>query len=173
MTAKSNPPNPPADAPTHKLVVTREFAKPRERVWKAWTDPAQIKQWTELNDEGTTVESAQADLRAGGRFRIQQKMADGEYYTAVGTYLEVKEPERLVYTWDWEKDGAGAEFGEVEGNETQITVEFHTTAKGTQLVLTHEKFDSVERRDRHITGWGMWIDRLEKFLGKKSGNTTV
>ena len=36
----------------------------------------------------------------------------------------MKAPERLVYTWDWEKDGSGTEFGEVEGKTSLITVEF-------------------------------------------------
>ena len=56
------------------------------------------------------------DLRVGGKFRIQMKNADGEYFTAVGEFREVEPPERLVYTWDWEKEGSGTEFGEVEGN---------------------------------------------------------
>ena len=64
------------------------------------------------------------DLRVGGKFRIQMKNPDGEYFTAVGEFREVKAPERLVYTWDWEKDGSGTEFGEVEGKTSLITVEF-------------------------------------------------
>jgi len=152
--------------PEYKLVITREFDKPPERVWKAWTDPVQMKQWLELGED-VTIESVKTDVRAGGKFRIQMKMEDGEFFTAAGTYLEVKEPARLVYTWDWEKDGAGTEFGELEGKETRITVEFHATGKGTQLALTHEKFESVERRDRHEGGWGMWLDRVAKFIDAK------
>jgi uncharacterized protein YndB with AHSA1/START domain len=157
---------------THKLTVTREFDAPRELVWKAWTEPGQVKQWLELG-EGVTIESVKMDLRVGGRFRIQTKMADGEFFTAAGTYLEVKTPERLVYTWDWEKDGGGTEFGELEGKETQLTVEFRASGKRTELVLTHEKFDSVERRDRHVKGWQNWVDRLAKFVEakEKSGRT--
>src|SRR3954462_15782099 len=109
------------EATNHRLVIRRELNAPRELVWRAWTDPAHIKQWLQLG-EGMTTESARADLRVGGRFRIQQRRADGEYFTAVGTYLELTPPARLVYTFDWEKDGAGTEFGEVDGDETQVTV---------------------------------------------------
>jgi uncharacterized protein YndB with AHSA1/START domain len=158
MSAKNNPP-----ANTHKLVVTREFDAPREMVWKAWTEPGQVKQWLALG-EAVTIESVKMDLRVGGRFRIQTKMEDGEYFTAAGTYLEVKPPERVVYTWDWEKDGAGAKFGELEGAETQLTIELRAKGKRTELILTHEKFASAERRDRHDTGWREWLDRVEKFL---------
>jgi uncharacterized protein YndB with AHSA1/START domain len=161
MTAKNNPSN----TPGHRLVVTREFDAPRELVWKAWTEPAQIKEWLGAG-EGMMVESVKADLRVGGKFRIQLKKEDGEYFTAAGTYLEVKPPERLVYTWDWEKDGSGTEFGELEGNETQMTVELHANGKRTKMVLTHEKFTSPESRDRHEGGWQTWLAKLAKFVEK-------
>ena len=160
MTAKNNP-----TTTTHRLVIRREFDAPRELVWKAWTEPAQIKEWLGLG-EAMTVESVKIDLRAGGKFRIQTKN-DGEFFTAAGTYLEVKAPERLVYTWDWEKDGAGTEFGELEGKETQLTIEFHAVGKRTELVLTHEKFASVESRDRHEEGWQSWMTKLAKFVEGK------
>jgi uncharacterized protein YndB with AHSA1/START domain len=163
MTSKNNPPTSISD---HKLVLTRELNAPRERVWKAWTEPAQIKEWLELVED-MAIESVKVDLRVGGRFRIQTKRPDGEFFTAAGTYLEVKPPERLVYTWDWEKDGGGTEFGELEGKETQLTVEFRASGKRTELVLTHEKFDSVERRDRHVHGWGIWIGEFVKFVQAK------
>ena len=163
--------NPTPKKPGQKLVITREFDAPAELLWKAWTDPEQIKEWLDLS-QGVTIESVKTDLRVGGKFRIQQKMADGEFFTAAGTYLEVKAPERLVYTWDWEKDGAGAEFGELEGNETQVTVEFRASGNRTQLVLTHEKFASAETRDRHEGGWQSWISRLAKFIETKHGATT-
>jgi uncharacterized protein YndB with AHSA1/START domain len=161
-----------ANTSDHKLVITRDFDAPRELVWKAWTEPAQIKEWLELG-EGVTIESVRVDLRVGGKFRLQTKMADGEFFTASGTYLEVKRPERLVYTWDWEKDGGGTEFGELEGDDTQVTVEFRASGKQTQLVLTHEKFASVEKRDRHEEGWQSWIGRLAKFVEAKQGETAV
>lgn len=150
----------------HRLKITRELDAPRELVWTAWTDPAHIKEWLQLG-EGMTTESVSADLRAGGKFRIQQKRADGEFFTAAGTYLEVKPPERLVYTFDWEKDGGGTEFGELEGNETQVTVEFRAIGKRTELVFMHEKFASAEARDRHEGGWKAWFEKFVEFVERK------
>lgn len=159
--------NPASNNQGHKLVVSREFAAPRELVWKAWTQPDQMKAWLSLGKD-MTCESIRADLQVGGKFRIQMKRPDGEYFTAAGSYLEVKPPERLVYTWDWEKDGAGTEFGELEGTETQVTVELRASGQGTQLVLTHEKFVSRDSRDRHEFGWGEWLGRMAQYIdGKK------
>lgn len=169
MSSKNNP---TPDIPNHKLIIRREFDAPRELVWKAWTEPGRVMQWLHL-DEGMKAHSMQADLRVGGKFRIQTKMDDGEFFTAAGTYLEVKPPERLVYTWDWEKDGAGEEFGELEGAETQLTIELQPRGKGTELILTHEKFASVERRDRHEVGWGLWLDQMEKYIETKQGDAAA
>jgi uncharacterized protein YndB with AHSA1/START domain len=152
-----------------KLEIARIFDAPRELVWKAWTEAVQIKQWM-YGDDGMTVESVKVDLRIGGKFRIQMKAKDGEFFTAVGTYLQVKAHERLVYTWDWEKDGGGTEFGELEGNESQVTVEFHAPGKRTELVLTHERFASVESRNRHKAGWQTLLANLGKFVERIDKN---
>ena len=145
------------------LEVRRVIDAPRERVFKAWTEPDQIKQWMGADDD-MAVPSATVDLRVGGRFRIQMQRADGEFFTAVGTYREVKPPERLVFTWDWEKDGSGTEFGELEGNETLVTLEFHARGKQTEVTLRHEKFASPETRDRHEQGWERLLASLATFI---------
>jgi len=162
MTSSTAADSSPADS-TYRLVVSREFNAPRERVWRAWTDPAQMRRWLDFGED-MRLESVQADLRAGGRFRIQIRRADGEYYTAAGSYLVVQPPERVVYTWDWEKDGAGGEFGELEGRETQVTVEFHARGPRTEMVLTHEKFTTPESRDNHEKGWTVWAERLAQYV---------
>ena len=151
---------------SHRLVIKREFDAPRDLVWRAWNEPEKLKQWLQLVED-MAVESAIIDLREGGKFRIQTKRPDGEFFTAAGTYLEVKVPERLVYTWDWEKDGSERDFGELEGAETQLTVEFHELGGRTEMVLTHEKFQTPERRDRHIVGWGIWLDSMAAFVEGK------
>lgn len=152
--------------PKCKLVVTREFDAPRDLVWKAWTTPGHIKEWLGAGDD-MTVESVKMDLRTGGKFRIQQKKSDGEYYTAAGTYLEVTPPERLVHTWDWEKDGSGPDFDELEGSESQVTVELHKRGERTELVLTHGKFASEASRDGHVKGWTEWLARLATSIEGK------
>ena len=94
------------------------------------------------------------------------RRADGEFYTTVGTYREVKAPERLVFTWAFEKDGSGDEFGEIEPPEMLVTIELRAHGKQTELTLTHEKFASVESRDRHQDGWTRCLTELGKFAEK-------
>ena len=147
------------------LKIKRLINAPRERVFEAWTNPEQLKDWFAPSDD-INVLQAKADLRVGGKYRIQMRKQDGEFHTAAGMYREVKPPERLVFTWAWEKDGGEPDFGEVEPTEMLITLEFQPRGEQTELVLTQEQFASVESRDRHEQGWTGCFDKLEKFFGK-------
>lgn len=143
---------PHADS-AHTLEVRRTFKASREKVFRAWTRPEEMKYWCAPSAEYET--SAEVDLRAGGSYRIEMKHTSGKVHTAVGVYREVVEPEKLVYSWSWED-------GSVE--ETQVTVEFIDVAGSTELVLTHEFFPNGEARDHHRQGWAGCLGRLEEHL---------
>ncbi len=160
MTTINNEVQKPDDA---TLILKRMLNAPPERAFKAWTSAEHIQQWMRP-EPGMVVPLASMDLRVGGKFRIQMKNPDGELFTAVGVFKEVKAPERLVYTWDWEKDGSGAEFGEVEGKPSLMTVEFLKRGEGTELVLTHSRFASVQSRDNHAKGWSRGVESFAKFV---------
>ena len=150
-----------------KLQLTRVFDAPRELVFKAWTDANQFQQWFGAAAcDGSSLQSARLDARTGGKYRLQVRRADGEFWTTAGVYREVRPPERLVFTWQFEKDGSGDEFGEVESPEMLVTVEFKVRGKRTELILTHEKFASVESRDRHEDGWTRCLNALGNFVAK-------
>ncbi len=163
MTTITNEVQKPDDA---TLIVKRMLHAPPERAFQAWTAAEHIKQWMRP-EPGMAVPLAHLDLRVGGKFRIQMKKADGEFFTAVGVFQEVKAPTRLVYTWDWEKDGSGAEFGEVEGKPSLVTVEFLKRGAGTELVLTHSRFAAVESRDRHAQGWDKLVESFAKLVERE------
>ena len=149
-----------------KLKLERHIKAPREHVFKAWIDPKQIQQWfvpCGKADEHK-VASVKCDPRVGGKFRIQTQKADGEYFTAAGVYRQVNPPEKLVFTWSWEKDGSGSEYGELEPDETLVTVELLAKGDETLLVFTHEKFASVESRDRHLEGWTRILDGFQNHF---------
>ncbi|MDD5260649.1 MAG: SRPBCC domain-containing protein [Methylacidiphilales bacterium] len=153
---------------TIKLQLTRVFDAPCELVWRAWTDVNQFSRWFGAAAcEGSSLKSVKMDARTKGKYRIQVLRADGEFFTTVGVYREVKPLERLVFTWQFEKDGSGNEFGEVEPPEMLVTLEFKARGKQTELTLTHEKFASVESRDRHNLGWTRCLNELSAFLPKQ------
>ncbi len=138
-----------------RLVVKRTFKAAVERVYAAWTDAEQMKRWFA---PGTmTVPGAEADVREGGRYRVQMSEggSDCEFHTTGGVYREVIPNERLVFTWQWE----GSEL------ETVVTLEFKSlSANETELTLIHEGFDNEDTRDKHGQGWEGCLAKLEAFL---------
>ena len=145
------------------LIVRRLLNATPERAFERWTSAEHIQQWMRP-EPGMVVPLASIDLRVGGKFRIQMKMPDGEFFTAVGVFKEIKVPERLVYTWDWEKDGSGEDFGEVEGKPSLVMVEFLKKGKQTELVLTHSRLATVESRDNHAKGWSKLVESFAALV---------
>jgi uncharacterized protein YndB with AHSA1/START domain len=148
------------------LILRRMVNAPQVRAFEVWTSAEHIQQWMQP-EPGMVVPLANMDLRVGGKYRIQMKTPDGEFFTAVGVFKEVRPPERLVYTWDWEKDGGGEEFGELEGKTSLITVEFLKRGEQTDFVFTHSRFATVESRDSHARGWSSAFDSLALFVEKE------
>jgi uncharacterized protein YndB with AHSA1/START domain len=80
------------------ITITRVFDAPRERVWAAWTDPAQIAVWWGRRGWSTPAESVTLDVRPGGVFRLNSiNDDDGREMPLDTTYREVVEPERLAF----------------------------------------------------------------------------
>lgn len=132
--------------------LSRTLAAPREKVFRAWTTPAELKRWSAPGDMVPAL--AEVDLRVGGRYRIHMQAPDGAVHKVSGVYQVVDPPRRLVYTWAWEE-------GSAQG-DTLVTVEFNERgADQTEVVLTHERFPNAEIRDRHQHGW---TGCLEKFV---------
>lgn len=143
-----------AERQTTSLQIRRTFAAPREKVFRAWTDPQTLKQW--FGPPGFKTKSAEVDLRLGGKYRLTlQKEPDGDPISASGTFREIRPPERLGYSWTWDYKNMG---------ETIVTLEFHDVGGNTELVLTHEGFADIAERDGHNHGWVACFDQLEQFL---------
>src|SRR5688500_15045526 len=87
-----------------ELVLTRIIDAPREKLFRAWTDPELLKQW--FAPLPYTTPHAEMDVRPGGSSLIVMRGPDGNEFPNRGVYLEVVENERIVttdaYTKAWE-----------------------------------------------------------------------
>ena len=137
------------------LRIERWFDAPRELVFEAWTDPEHLAKW--WGPEGVTVPVYEVDARVGGKFRTCMAGPDGSENWVQGVYREVEPPGKLVFTWAWEEDG-------VPGHETLVTVELFETDGGTNLVMTHEGFETEESCQMHNMGWSSSLNCLETAL---------
>lgn len=139
---------------TTALTLRRTFQASRERVFRAWTTPEEIKQWKGPGDRSTPL--VEVDLRVGGAYRVHMRSPDGTEARLVGVYREIDPPKKLVYTWTWE---TSPDMG-----ETLVTVEFLERGRATEVVLKHELFPADEARDLHAHGWNGSLDKLAKIL---------
>jgi uncharacterized protein YndB with AHSA1/START domain len=147
------------------LKLSRVIAASRQRVFDAWTDPAAIKVWWGRPD-GVAVSNVEIDLRVGGAYRIVTEIEGGYEFPLVGRFLEVEPPDRLVYSFKWEREIPlpGGDFVD----ETRVTVEFRDLGDETEIVLTHEGFPNDEVFEFHNFGWTLSYDRLEVLLAGTS-----
>ncbi|HVT59321.1 MAG TPA: SRPBCC domain-containing protein [Thermoanaerobaculia bacterium] len=143
--------------PVSSLRLTRRFAAPRERLFRAWTDPRQLSRWFRPAPDYLDTQ-AEVDLQVGGRYRLGMRKAQPEAPPSVvgGVYEEITPPERLVFTWRWE--------GEQSGSDMRVTVEFLDHGGETEIVLTHELFASDQSRTQHAHGWEGCLGQLDAML---------
>ena len=135
------------------LTLKRRLKAPPEKVYEAWTQPAQMMRWWGGNNEASRT--AETDLRVGGRFRVGFKGDNGEQHDVSGIYREVTPYSRLVFSWAWRT---------TPERESQVTIDIRPDADGSILTLTHEQFFNQKACDDHRRGWGLALDQLERLF---------
>lgn len=138
----------------NKLELKRTIASSIERIFKALTNPEELKQW--FAPEGMTTPVVDFKPKIGSSYRICMQGKDGKQYCSVGNVQELDEPTKLVMSWKWEG---------VESKETLLTISLrkvddHTT----ELTLTHEGFMNEKDMGEHKKGWIGTLNKLEKHL---------
>src|SRR4051812_36036557 len=160
-TTTANAATPASD---RELVISRLIDAPRERVYRAWTDPELLKQW--FAPKPWTTPTVTLDVRAGGANVIVMRGPDGNEFPNRGVYLEVVPNERLVftdaYTSAWEP--SAKPFMTViltfenEGGKTRYTARVRHWSVADRE--SHEKMGFEQ-------GWGQCADQLTALVTKR------
>jgi uncharacterized protein YndB with AHSA1/START domain len=99
---------------TLESTMERTFDASVELLWKAHTDKELMGKWWGPNDYEVIVD--EYDAKKGGKWRISHKGKDekGEEatYAFHGEFLDVKEPEHITWTFNFEPIGPGHEITE-------------------------------------------------------------
>lgn len=140
-----------------ELFITRWFDAPRELVFKAHTDPQAIPEWWGPAYLITTVEKLEP--RAGGEWRFVQQDPQGNLHAFHGVYHEVRFPQRIVQTFEY------------EGAPGHVQLETLTLEEigGRTKLTAHSVFQSVEARDGMVEagmegGFNEGMERLTAYL---------
>jgi uncharacterized protein YndB with AHSA1/START domain len=133
------------DATTDTAVYERtlSIAASPETVWEFFVDPDKLRRWKGID--------AELEPRPGGVYRCE--VIPG--HTALGEFVELDPPRRLVFTWGW--DGQEA----VPPGTSTIEVELTPEGEGTSVRFVHKDLPNAEQVASHAHGWDHYLDRLE------------
>ena len=174
------------------ITITKIFDAPREKVWKAWTDPEMVKKW--WGPEGFWAPSIEIDFRVGGKYVYGMHGPEGsewdrDMYSA-GVFKEIVggNPSTGRSTVSSDRTGSGPwrivttdYFSDENGNkispsgegqdkdfptEMTVTITFEDTEDGgTKLTIFYPKAENEAQFEAMLKS-GMkegWQSSLEKL----------
>jgi uncharacterized protein YndB with AHSA1/START domain len=149
------PDSPPVQTADQQVVVTRVFDAPREVVFRAWTDPAQVAEW--FGPQGMEIprDSVVIDARVGGSFAL--RMVRDQMGFEMGLAYEIVEfvePELLVLHHE-----AKPELGIPRATVTRV--ELHDEGGKTRMVLTDGPYPESGHAE---AGWLQAFDKLAALV---------
>ena len=138
--------------------IERIFDAPRERVWRAMTDPELVAQWW---GRGNKLVIEKMELRRGGHWRFVEH-SDHGVHGFEGRYREVTPPSRMAMTFEW--DG-------MPGYVAIDTVTLEDLGDGRTKVVSTSLFHTAEERDGMLksgmeTGLNQSYEALDRVLAK-------
>jgi uncharacterized protein YndB with AHSA1/START domain len=148
----------------NQLIVTRDFAAPRDLVFEVWSSCEHVKHW--WGPKEWPMDECMMEFREGGIWRYCLRGPnDGDESWGKAIYQEIKRPEKIVYI---------DHFTDSQGNineqmpELTITIEFVEHEGKTRQIQT-ALFDSAETRKKieemgFIEGMNSSLDRLDEHL---------
>ena len=162
---------------TQPFVISRVFDAPRDRVWQAWTEVEQMKQW--WGPKGFVVTYCKIDARPGGIGHYCMRGPDGSEIWGRFVYREIAKPERLVWinsfsdkdcgvtvhpmnpTWPREMHTT-VTFKDLGGKKTEVTVTWLPADGSTEI----ERQTFEAGRPSMTMGWTGTLDQFTGYLEK-------
>jgi uncharacterized protein YndB with AHSA1/START domain len=124
-----------------------------DKVWKAWTD-ASAMTWFGSDADGQVMK-ARIDARPGGSFEITFQNSDKTEYTCFGIYEDVRQPNRLSFSWEWKNEPGVRSF---------VTVLLSSVGKdNTRMNFSHAGVGDTSAHD-YQKGWQATFLKLDRAL---------
>ena len=144
------------DTDLGEVTFTRVLDAPRELVFRAFIEPEQLTQFWGPAGVSTPLERIVIEPRPGGRFEtVMVNDADGAEYPTKGVFIEIDEPERLV-------------FGDPDGPERQ-TITFLDLGGKTELTIHQEGLPAAYRTPESLEGFNSYLDKLAAYVAGLQG----
>ena len=143
-------------SPAATLVVKRTIRASVERVYRAWTDPAELVKWHAPNERFVQTK-VDVDNHVGGKRNTTMVHSDGDEFPITGHYVALEPNKMLSFTWEWTSPD-GTE------RESLVTVDFLPVAEGTEITITHERLPHAESQQETSKGWTGCLEMLSGYL---------
>jgi len=135
--------------------LTRRFPDAPDTLFRAFTDPAALRQWWGPRDFVITAIDFPAE--EGRSYRVDLRAPDGSPWAHEGRFLQVRPPHALAFTWRWVA-------GPMPPVETLVELTFTADSRGTLLAVRHGPFANQPDCDQHVVGWTETFDRVAAWL---------
>jgi uncharacterized protein YndB with AHSA1/START domain len=152
----------PTNPSDRELILTRIINAPREKVFRAWTEPDLLKQWFAPKPYATPV--AELDVRPGGSSLVVMRSPDGKDMPCPGVYLEVVKNQKLVFT------DAFTEAWQPSAHPFMtVVLTFEDAGDGKTKYTARVLHWTVADREKHEQmgfhgGWGLCTDQLAALV---------
>jgi uncharacterized protein YndB with AHSA1/START domain len=136
---------------TMKITIETQVNAPVQKVWDAWNNPADIKQWNAASDDWHTTHST-VDLREGGKFLSRMEAKDGSAgFDFGGEYTRVVPQQTIAYRM---------------GDAREVTTEFTKQGNGTHIKTV---FDAETQNSEELqrAGWQAILDNFRRHVESK------
>jgi uncharacterized protein YndB with AHSA1/START domain len=130
-----------------EIRIERIFDAPRDRVWRAMTDPKLVAQWW---GRGNTLVIEKFELERGGHWRVVEHGPEGQHGFE-GRFREVTPKTRIVQTFEW--DG-------MPGHVAVDSMTLEDLGDGRTKLVTISQYHTPEERD------GMLQSGMEEGLNQ-------
>jgi len=135
------------------ISLNKTINAPIGKVFDAWLDAKTLSKFM-TPMPGMPEPRTESDGREGGHFTILMMVGDQEI-PHKGEYLEVKRPDKLVFTW----------ISPFSTEGSTVTIKFTALDdNSTAIDFTHVKFPDEESRNDHEGGWTAILDKLNAVV---------
>lgn len=115
-----------ADKSVVNLTMVRDLEVEPERAFEAWTNPELFRNW--FMTLQATNKVAKNDLQVGGDWEVIDHR-QGQDFRAIGTYKEIVDNEKLVFTF---------KMPQFSSDEDLLSVALKQTPAGTNMIFSHD-----------------------------------
>lgn len=141
-----------------EILIEREFDAPRDKVWRAFSEPELVAQWW---GRGNELEIVKYEFEKGGHWRFVEHGPDGTHGFE-GRFREITPKDRIVQTFEW--DG-------MPGYVSVDDARFEDLPGGRTRIVTRSLFFTTEERDGMLqsgmeSGLNESYEALDRLLEK-------